>query len=175
MKTQMLCAIALGVAAIGGAAAAQDSDSVNVTSTVTARCAALNDASAPLALGELVQSGTGEVVSVFAGTTTSYSVPGYWCNAPANLTLAATPLQNVDVVDDGGDPSFTTRVDYTASLVWDDVNRTKNTAVAGDEVFSTSEANIGALTLSVSSPTAVGRPVAGDYAGSVTLTIALLP
>lgn len=175
MKTHLLCAVALGLAGIAASASAQDSDSFTIRSNVTSFCSHLSNASSPLVLGELIGL-DGLVTPTFAAaTSTSYSVPGYYCNAPATMTVEAKPLLNTGV-STSPSSDFTTRVDYLASLVWDNVSAQANTAAAaaGDSQSAPStEANIGALTLTVSQPAATLRPVAGAYAGSVILKITL--
>lgn len=173
VKTHLLCAMALGLAATASAASAQDSESFIVRTSVAPFCANLTAAPPPLALGELIDA-DGFVVSTFAGPST-YSVASYYCNAPATVTLAAAPLMQTDgdaVIDVA---SFTDRVDYDASLVWDNVTGSVNSAAASPASIASTEANTGSLTVTVSNPTVDGtvRPIAGEYAGAVTLTIAL--
>lgn len=172
VKTHLLCAMALGLAATATAASAQDSESFIVQTSVAPFCANLAAAPTPLALGELIDA-DGFVVSAFAGTS-SHSVASYYCNAPATVTLAAAPLMQTDGVAIVDVESFTDRVDYDASLVWDNVTGSVNSAAAPASIAST-EANTGALTITVSNPSVDGtvRPIAGEYAGAVTLTIAL--
>lgn len=172
MRPHLLCALALGLAATATAATAQDSETITVQTAVQPYCADLGADPAPLALGELTGA-DGFLASAFAGET-SYSVPSYYCNAPSTITLAAAPLMrtpSVPVTDD----AFTDRVDYEASLVWDDVTGSVNSADNEPAEIAAAEANTGALTVSVSGPSAADdrRPIAGDYAGAVTLTVTL--
>lgn len=173
VKTHLLCATAL-IAALAGPAFAQDSDTINVQSKVTPRCSALPTASASLDLGELI-NGQGFLVTTFAGAS-SVDLGSYWCNGPAKITLATTPLMaaGIPIVADAG--SFSNRVDYTARFDWDDVSNEKSSTDADAEI-TTLEANTGTLSISVSNPVIDGgrRPVAAHYDGSVTLTVALQP
>lgn len=171
VRSALFVAFGLGLASAAGAAVAQDTASLYTVSQVSARCATLPDAG-PLDLGELADA-DGYARDTFAGGQTTLSIPGYWCNAPAELSLQAAPLINTEVAGDVG-PGFTTRVDYLASLAWDDVTGSNESAAGAPTAIATTEANIGELTITVSDPQATGRLVAGPYEGSVTLTISLL-
>ena len=85
----------------------------------------------------------------------------------------ATPLTTTNSTTDVA--SFTSRVDYTATLVWDDINGNVSSTATSGAVIAVPEANIGPMKLTLSNPAVVSnrRPVAGDYNGQVTLTIAL--
>lgn len=170
VKTPLICALALGAAAIAGGSSAQDSAALQTVSEVTARCSALTGG-ATLDLGELADI-DGFTKTVFDGPDSSTAVPGYWCNAPAEVTLAATPLLNQDV-STVADPGFTTRIDYLASLAWRDFSAVNDTADGNPTIQETAEANIGDIVVTVSDPRASGRLVAGPYEGAVTITIRL--
>ena len=176
VKTHLLCAIALGLAGVATAASAQDgptSSEFNVNSSVLAFCSSLSAPTGALELGELTD-GDGLVVEEFADSPT-YSAAGYYCNAPATIELSAAPLMQT------GDPviydeaAFTNRVDYEATLAWGAVNASDASAGAPDVVEVPTGPNLGDLILSVSMPTTDGnrRPVAGQYEGSVILTVGL--
>lgn len=175
MRTHLLCAIALGLAGTATAASAQDTASINVNSSVAPYCAALAAAPGPLALGELAGE-TGFVVTSFASSPT-YSVPGYYCNAPTTVTLSAAPLMQTDVAVVDDESSFTNRIDYRANLVWDNVSGFDDSVDSQSTPISSAQANIGELIVSVSNPDTAGnlRPISGDYTGAVTLTVALNP
>jgi hypothetical protein len=178
VKTHLLCAIALGLAGAATAASAQDgptSSEFNINSSVLAFCSSLTAPTGALELGELTD-GDGQVVETFANSPT-YSVAGYYCNAPATIELSAAPLMQT------GDPviydeaAFTNRVDYQANLVWGVVTDASDQSAGALDVveIDTGVANIGELKVSVSGPNTDGnrRPVAGTYEGAVTLTVAL--
>ena len=172
MRTHLLCAVALGVSAMAGAAAAQDSDTVNVQSSVAPYCQSLSGLpSGPLALGDLSDS-VGMVVSSFAGST-SVSLANYYCNAPTTVSLEAQPLRVTPTVVVSDTDGFTDTVHYTASLVWSDVNLTDASAASGASTVVAGSAKIGELTVSVGSPDTDGdrRPIAGAYEGAVVLNI----
>jgi hypothetical protein len=173
VKTHLLCAIALGLAGTATAASAQDQDSFTVQTTVPKYCASVGADPAPLALGDL-SGPTGFVVSSFAGVT-SHSIPGYYCNAASTVTLKADPLLEPTPTSLLDTSSFTNRIDYTASLVWDNVTGSDDSVSAAAATIAASEANIGAMTVTVSNPNVRGdtvRPVAGAYDGAVTLSVA---
>lgn len=172
VKTHMLCALAIGLAGFATAASAQDNKTVNINTQVSPYCqSAVSIAPAPLALGALVDSATGRTVATFAGSTTA-ALGNYMCNTPAKVTLKATPLmsQSVETVVD--DASFTNRVDYQAKVTWgtESLSAASNPGVAATLI--TTQANTGQVAITVSNPVAPLRPVAGAYAGVVTLNIA---
>ncbi|MDO9337890.1 MAG: hypothetical protein Q7T61_15955 [Caulobacter sp.] len=174
MKTHLLCAaLALGLAATASAAAAQDSETITINSTVSKYCKSLGTPS-PIALGELVD-GVGFVVTSFAPGTNSSSVANYYCNAPATISLAATPLTQAAGSAILDPSSFTNRIDYLASLSWDNVSGSVNTLTGTPSSITSAEANTGNLTVTVTAPDTAGnkRPISGNYAGAVTVTVTL--
>ncbi|MBI1405006.1 MAG: hypothetical protein GC145_02645 [Caulobacter sp.] len=173
MRSHLLCALALGLIASATAAAAQDSDTITVRTKVSPYCKDTGAAPPPLALGALAD-GNGFVVSSFAGPT-SYTLSGYYCNGPTSITLAAAPLLQTAGTTVLDTSSFTNRIDYQATLDWVDVDGTANSTASSPTVITASQANLGDLVVSVSAPDTAGnlRPISGDYAGAVTLTITL--
>lgn len=173
VKTHLICAIALGLAGTATAASAQDSDTFLVQTNVSAFCTNLSAAPGPLDLEELAGA-DGFVVTTFAGAT-SFSIPGYYCNAPATITLKAEPLVQTDGTPITDPAAFTNLVNYTANLTWDDVSGSSDSTVVDGTPITTAEANAGNLMVWVSDPNTVNnrRPIAGVYAGAVTLTITL--
>ena len=176
VKTHLLCAIALGLAGTAVSAAAQTNPtaSIAINSTVGGYCANIGAGGAGLLELGAVSDSDGRVVTAFP--TAAHTVSGYYCNKPAKVTLTAAPLmqQGVAIVED--DASFTNRIDYQANLAWDDVTGFDPSATAGGTEISSAEANIGNLVVTVSNPDTEGnrRPIAGDYEGAVTLTVALI-
>jgi hypothetical protein len=170
VKPHLICAIALALAATGTAVSAQDSDSFIVQSKVPAFCANMGAAPGPLELGELSDA-NGYVITAFSGPTT-YSVPGYYCNAPATIKMTATPLRQTQSPAPT-DAGFTNRVDYTASLAWGAVNSSVNSVDDTPNEITSGGPTVGNLVVTVSGPDTDGnrRPIAGAYAGAVTLTI----
>lgn len=167
-------AVAAIIICLAAPAAAQDSDAITVNSKVSPFCAGLGTAAEPLALGDLIGA-DGRVTSSFSGPST-HSVPGYYCNGPATIELVAAPLIQADGVSVPlSDAEFTHRVDYVATLTWDDVAGMVASAANAPAGIPTTEANIGDLVIAVSGPTTDGdrRPIAGAYEGAVTLTVTL--
>lgn len=158
-------------------AIAQDSESFTVQTNVPAFCSQFSSGSATPAmnLGALTGA-TGQIVATFSSTDTQRELAAqFYCNAPSTVTITAEPLMHETVTSVTDSSSFTNRVDYTAKLTWRDLEGTVSSLASSAQVIPASQANIGALTLSLSNPAVVGnrRPVAGDYAGQVRLTIAL--
>lgn len=175
MKTTLLRALLLlGASLYAGPALAQDSDTMVVQSQVAPFCSELSVSSAPMNLGTLTGA-AGQLVPSFAsGAETERELAtSFYCNAPSTVTIKATPLTTPNSTTDTS--SFTSRVDYTATLVWDDVNGNVSSTVASGAVIAVPQANIGPIKLTLSNPAVVNnrRPVAGSYSGQVTLTIAL--
>ena len=174
MRKQLLCAAALGLTAFALPAAAQDSESVVLNSSVPAFCQATPFASGSINVGDITGP-LGFVVTSFAGTPQIQTGGNYYCNAPATVTLSVAPLTNPQAVTDVS--SFVNRVDFRANLVWDNVTGSANSTDAGPTAINSAEANTGVMTLSVSDPSVASgdRPIAGAYTGAVTLTVALNP
>jgi len=173
LKTRLFCASLLGTSLIASPAFAQDSDAMQITSQVPAFCSEFQNNATPLELGSLTGP-TGQIVPSFTGTETSRTIAAsFYCNAPANVTIKAEPLLTTNSTTDTS--SFTSRVDYTATLVWDNVQGSVSSTVIDGAVIPASEANIGPMSLALSNPAVVNnrRPVAGAYSGRVTLTVAL--
>jgi hypothetical protein len=175
VKTRLLRAsLLLGASMWTGSAMAQDTDTMTVQSQVTPFCSELSVSSAPMDLGTLTGP-TGQIVSNFNGAVESQRelAASFYCNAPATVTIKATPLTTTNLATDTS--SFTNRVDYTATLDWDDVNGNVSSTVTNGAVIAVPEANIGPMKLTLSNPAVVNnlRPVAGAYSGQVTLTVAL--
>lgn len=176
MRTTLLRALALSAAMTALPAAAQDSESFVVQSQVAPFCSELSVSSAPMNLGSLTGA-TGRIVSDFAGAPERERqlAASFYCNAPSRITITADPLlsDTVTLVTDSS--SFTNRIDYTATLVWDDVTGNVPSTATSGQAIDAPQANIGALTLLLSAPTVANnlRPVAGGYSGQVRLTISL--
>lgn len=175
MRTTLLRASLLVGASIWASPAfAQDSETMTVQTTVAPFCSEINASSTPMNLGSLTGS-TGQLVSSFNGGAENERelMVTFYCNAPSTVTIKATPLTTLNSTTDTS--SFTSRVDYTATLVWDDVTGNVSSTVVNGTTIAAAEANIGSLRLTLSNPAVANnlRPVAGDYTGQVTLSIAL--
>ena len=173
MRKHLLCAAALGLSAIATPAAAQDSESILIQTGVPKYCqGSLASMSSSLTLDDITGP-AGFVVSTFSGTTSTSTTTAYYCNAPAKVTLDVDPLVNpITVVDTA---SFVNRVDFRASLTWDNVTGSASSADANPTEIPSLEANTGIMTLAVSNPSVPSgdRPIAGAYTGAVTVTVAV--
>lgn len=147
---------------------------MTVQSQVAPFCSELTVSATPMNLGTLTGA-SGQLLPSFSGgaETERELATSFYCNAPATVTIKATPLTTPNSTTDTS--SFTSRVDYTATLVWDDINGNVSSTVTNGAVIAVPEANIGPMKLTLSNPAVVSnrRPVAGDYTGQVTLTVAL--
>jgi hypothetical protein len=175
VKTRLLrAALLLGASMGAGAAVAQDTDTLTVQSQVAPFCSELTVSSTPMDLGTLTGP-TGQIVSSFNAAVESQRqlAASFYCNAPATVTIKATPLTTPNSTTDTS--SFTSRVDYTATLDWQDVHGNVSSTVASGAVIAVPQANIGPMKLTLSNPAVANnlRPVAGAYSGQVTLTVSL--
>ncbi len=171
-KSLLSAAVAMSLLIPAGAALANDSDSFNINSQITAKCASLAAPSGPITLGELADGNGFLDPGVLSGDE-SYTVSGFWCNGPVTVSLQATQLGNTTVAV-SPDPAFTRAVDFTATMAWDNVSGADASANPAATVFNTSEANTGNLVLQVTA-LSTGTPgaqklVAGPYAGAITVT-----
>lgn len=178
MRKQLVCAAALGLSALAAPAFAQSGfgapRSVTVNSIVPAFCQpAIWPTAQTMALGSLVD-GDGFLLSSFGGTS-SLTSTAYYCNAPSKVTLSATPLIATPAVVVSDPQSFANQINYVATLKWRDLTGTAaSTATSPTEIVA-AQANIGAMTLELGAPTTPNgrRPVAANYAGAVTITVAV--
>lgn len=179
VKIHLLGALAVGLSAIGAPALAQDTETFNIRSTVSAFCSNL-PATSEVDLEDLTGP-DGLVLDAFAGNASHELAASYYCNVPSKLTLTALPLTHATITS-VSDPSFTNRVDYDVRLTWTTAPNNSvsglvsSTAATGVDILST-QARTGRLELQFSNPSAPGdrRPVAGGYVGSVQLTVAFNP
>lgn len=173
MKTRLLRASLLGASIVAAPAFAQDTETMVIQSQVAPFCSEFQSNAAPMELGMLTGP-TGQIVSTFNGSETERDVAAsFYCNAPSTVTITAAPLTTPNSTTDT--TSFTSRVDYTATLIWDDVQGSVSSTASSGSVINAPEANIGPMKLRVSNPAVANnlRPVAGAYSGQVTLTVAL--
>lgn len=174
MKSTLLRAsMLLGASLFAVPALAQDTDAFYVKTTVAPFCSQIAANSDPMNLGSLTGA-TGQLVAEFAAGDTSRELSSsFYCNAPSRVTIVAEPLETVNSTTDTS--SFTSRVDYTAALAWSNVQGQVSSTDTDGTLIEAAQANIGTLTLTLSNPTVANnlRPVAGDYSGLVTVSIAL--
>ena len=179
MRKQLVCAAALGLSALAAPALAQSGSpgprSVTVNSDVPAFCqTAIWPTAQTMALGSLVD-GNGFLLSSFGGTSSITTTGNYYCNAPSKLTLSATPLTPTTPVVVSDTQSFANQVNYVATLTWKNLSGTADSTATSPTAIVAAEANIGTMSLQLGSPTTPNgrRPVAANYAGAVTITVAL--
>lgn len=176
MKTTLLSAFVLGAGLVAVPALAQDSETFGVQTTVQPFCSEMTVSSTPMNLGSL-SGPTGQIVHDFSGATESERelAASFYCNAPSTVTLKADPLLNaaVPIIADGA--SFTNRVDYIATLNWSNVQGNDSSVETDGQQIDVTQANIGQMKIKLTNPTVTNnkRPVAGDYAGQIHLTVAL--
>lgn len=171
MKKFLLSAAALGLLALPAAAFAQDGE-VTITGSVAAAC--VIEPTATITLGELADADGLYDASVADGETATLNA---WCNgASSTIAVAATAI----TLQGGPAPvtGFTDTINFTATA-----SVTPADAAAAVEVSdSTTGAADAAATVGLfsdditvtlsASATDGSKLIAGDYEGSVTVTLA---
>lgn len=176
VRATLIGTFVLGVLVSASPAMAQDSATFTVQTTVPPFCSQFSAGQAPMDLGALTGA-QGQVVTAFtSGAQTERQLASsFYCNAPSTITIKADPLMHdtVTVVTDAA--SFTNRVDYTATLKWNALENAVSSTASSPQAINATQPNIGQLTLKLSGPSVVNnlRPISGNYAGQVHLTIAL--
>jgi len=176
VRITLLSAFLVGASAFAVPASAQnvDSKTLIVQSTIPSYCSELGMQDETLDLGNLTGT-TGQLVTEFAQNDTLTLETGFYCNAPSTVKIVAEPLRHDTVTTVADFTSFTNRVDYTASLKWNDQDLPVVSTDSDGAEFNITQANIGDMELKISDPTVADnlRPIAGGYAGLVRLTISL--
>lgn len=176
VKTTLTGLFVLGALASASPAMAQASATFTSQTTVPAFCSQLSVSATPMDLGTLTGT-TGQIVPAFSSTaqTQRQLAANFYCNAPSTITIQADPLINTTVATVSDSTSFTNRVDYVATLKWSALQNAVSSTSPGPQVINATQPNIGELTITLSNPSVVNnlRPVSGNYAGQVRLTIAL--
>ena len=153
-------------------ALAQSSDvtgTVVVSGNVAARCQFVAPTSVNLPLGELAQSGNGELDTTKVDSQ-SRTLNG-WCNgASSRIWVEAQPLTNV--ASAGASGSFTNVVNYTATATAGSAAPTDTSASAGAGSPVSLGLFSGDINVVLSASTAGGKKlVAGAYNGNVIVTL----
>ncbi|MDE2560648.1 MAG: hypothetical protein KGL48_00240 [Sphingomonadales bacterium] len=167
----LLAATPLVLLASPAAAQSASSDgTVSINGSVAQRCL-FTTPSATISLGEMAQGGTG----TNAGKLDTSKVDGQsatlvgWCNSTAaTMTVQAYALLNVATAATG----FTSRVDYTATATANNVDATDDSTDALPGTGANVNMFTGDVVVALSNAAANGLLVAGDYTGSVTVTLA---
>lgn len=156
MKKLMIAAVAVSALAATPAFAADTVAIYGVTGSVTAICSAA--ASGTIALGNLTDASGN--LNVSGGTATD---TGAYCNgAGTTVQVAHTAFSTGGAAAAG----FTNSLSFTPVVV------AGATTLTGDKAAGTSLGAFSGLSVSVSALSAGGsKPVAGSYAGSITVTL----
>ena len=186
MKTILLGAAALSLLAAPAFAADQV---VNVGGTVASLCGLGNQSGGGtgghtpnVAITNIVDPSTG-LLNTAASVTIGFG--NVWCNGPSDLSLAATPFASSTAVSDTS--SFTNKLDLIVDggatparsillyLGGGEARTGVPKAASPTRAFETGIGDFQSARVRLALPTGtVGndRPVAGNYSGSVTLTVA---
>jgi hypothetical protein len=177
MRALIGAAAALALIGAASQASAQVTGTVDITGSVGERCEfTVNSATIPL--GEL--SGTGGLLDTAQVNGETATLNG-WCNGTAaEMTVEANAIENISFV--GSPPAgFETIVNYTATAT--------ASPASGDVSANDTSASVGAgapslvgvfssdidVVLSASSTPGGGKLIAGNYEGSVDVTLTPSP
>ena len=177
MRALIGAAAALALIGAASQASAQVTGTVDITGSVGERCEfTVNSATIPL--GEL--SGTGGLLDTAQVNGETATLNG-WCNGTAaEMTVEANAIENISFV--GSPPAgFETIVNYTATAT--------ASPASGDVSANDTSVSVGAgapsvvgvfssdidVVLSASSTPGGGKLIAGNYAGSVDVTLTPSP
>lgn len=189
-KSLIVAASALAMAATPAFAvtASGNVSTINLSANVTAACGVGNHMS-----GSDIGTGDQSDITVpladangqyKTAQTFNRSFGNVWCNAPAKVTVSATPLTEDTGAVVGDVDSFTNRFDLQVSGGAMNAyvgGQTVDTSVAGGAskffnmptAFETGTGQYSSVNITVLPSLRSGearRPIAGDYSGSVTLT-----
>ena len=164
---------ALAVMGAASQAAAQVTGTVDITGSVEERCEFTID-SGLIALGEL--SGTGGTLDVSQVNGESETLNG-WCNGTAaEMTVESNAIENVDYL--GAPPAgFERLVNYTATATAStgSANDSSTTLGAGSPTVVGVFSSDISVVLSAAATPGGGKLIAGDYEGSVDVTLTPSP
>ncbi|HJS80256.1 MAG TPA: hypothetical protein VJ748_06495 [Vitreimonas sp.] len=177
MRALIGAAAALALIGAASQASAQVTGTVDITGSVGERCEfTVNSATIPL--GEL--SGTGGLLDTAQVNGETATLNG-WCNGTAaEMTVEANAIENISFV--GSPPAgFETIVNYTATAT--------ASPASGDVSANDTSVSVGAgapslvgvfssdidVVLSASSTPGGGKLIAGNYEGSVDVTLTPSP
>lgn len=160
MKKILMLALAVSAAAVTAAPAA--AATYNVKANVTATCTALTGSATDLDFGTLTVAADGTLTGTHTKSSTQASVV---CNGAATtMTVVSTPMTNAATAFDAG---FTNTINYTTAVTLAGFTYTgPSPQVTG--------ARSGLLTVTASALAPAGglALVAGNYAGTITVTLA---
>lgn len=182
MKTLLMAASALSL--LAAPAFAQSTSTVNLTGNVAALCGtgghSSGGVSAPTASQDIIISGLTDADGRVVAQDIDVGFGNLWCNSAASLTLKVNPLMNTVTTTDTG--SFFSRIDMEVSGALLDTYfvaaQAGSPTSVGDgeytatipQAFETGTGAYDNATISIIAPSQ-DRPVAGDYNGSVVVTI----
>lgn len=177
IKTILTVTAATGLVIAGPAFAAttpavSDSGTVNISGSVGKKCHFMSDNATPdpIDLGELADSSTGALDGAKVnGKTATINA---WCNNAAQLTVRANPIATTTNTAPSTD--FDDRVDYTATATFASVTASDSSVGAASDGSPASTGIFSdTITVTLSSPSTPnsGLLVAGDYSGTVVLTL----
>jgi len=182
MKTILMAASALSL--LAAPAFAQSTSTVNLTGNVAPLCGtgghSSGGVSAPTASQDIVISGLTDADGRVVAQDINVGFGNLWCNSAASLTLKVNPLTTSEANTDTA--SFFTRIDMSVAGPLLDTyfvdSQTGAPTSVGDgeysatigQAFETGTGTYDNAVISIIAP-AQDRPVAGDYTGSVVVTI----
>jgi spore coat protein U-like protein len=184
MKIALMAASALAM--IAAPAFAQNQTTVNVTGSVAALCGAGGHSSGGTSSNQIVPVNAGALSDSDGrvdAKTVNFNLANLWCNGPASLSVKVNPLMHTSITDPAtyDSSSFFNRIDMSFSGQLTSLyfpGGTGDTSSAGTgqynatrtSAFETGSGTYAAATLTLIAPSQ-DRPLAGDYAGTVVVTV----
>jgi hypothetical protein len=157
MKKILMAAVALTAMATVPATPAAAAD-FTVTGSVAAAC---NYTGGTIAFGAIGTNADGTIAA--SQSTSSSAQTGFFCNgAGTTLALSHTAMANAATPASG----FTSTIDYTPAVSVGGVDQQ-----LGDGNNNTFGAQAGDLVVDARTLTATGKLMAGNYSGTITLTL----
>ena len=184
MKIALMAASALSL--IAAPAFAQNQTTVNVTGNVAALCGAGGHSSGGASADQIVTVPGGALTDAdgrVEAKVLNFNLGNLWCNGPSSVSVKVNPLKHVSIADGTFDAgSFFNRIDMVfdgplTSLYFPGGTGDTDSSATGQyagtiaQAFETGQGQYAASTLTLIAPP-TDRPLAGDYEGSVVVTVA---
>lgn len=183
MKIALMAASALSL--IAAPAFAQNQTTVNVTGNVAALCGAGGHSSGGASGDQIVTVAGGALTDAdgrVEAKVLNFNLGNLWCNGPSSVSVKVNPLMHKTITSGFDTRSFFNRIDMVfdgplTTLYFPGGTGDTNSSATGQyngtigKAFETGQGEYAASSLTLIAPP-TDRPLAGDYAGSVVVTVA---
>jgi hypothetical protein len=163
VKKILMAAVAL--TAFGATPALAQEASFSVSGTVNAQCGAISNGTISFSGALDINAATGALNANQSASSSSQSV---YCNGVnSKISVSSTPLDNKSIGAATDTADFTRTINYTPEVDFAGVVVNAGTALSLG-------AKAGTMVVSAKNLTALGgkRPYAGDYSGTITVSLA---